>query len=167
MARTHAAFCKMPIRSLLIISLCALVVIAGGQSSTKNPGQAQGTQARGIWTDPSTGLIWAGKDNGKDVSWKNAMKYCRDLRLAGYSDWRLANMAELQPIYDPSTTAPGLAGPRVQGNVPGTSHQFHAPDFSTFRNRELDAQLSSLDCSDSGIALYQFWRTCGKTTCWM
>ena len=35
---------------------------------------------RGYWVDPSTSLMWAGKDNGKDVSWNKAMKYCRDLR---------------------------------------------------------------------------------------
>ena len=38
------------------------------------------------------------------------MKYCRGLRLDGHSDWRLANMAELQGIYDKSVEAPGLAG---------------------------------------------------------
>src|ERR1700722_8967301 len=50
----------------------------------------------GTWTDPATGLMWAAKDNGKDVSWNKAMKYCRDLRLAGFSDWRLAAIDELQ-----------------------------------------------------------------------
>jgi hypothetical protein len=43
------------------------------------------------------------------VSWKGALKYCRDLRLAGYSDWRLATLAELGTIYDRSANAPGLA----------------------------------------------------------
>ncbi len=38
------------------------------------------------------------------------MKYCHGLRLDGYSDWRLANMAELQGIYDKTVEAPGLAG---------------------------------------------------------
>jgi hypothetical protein len=68
---------------------------------------AQETQARGYWADPSTGLMWVGKDNGKDVTWGNAIKYCRDLRLAGYSDWRLATIDELQGIYDSS----GFAAP--------------------------------------------------------
>jgi hypothetical protein len=63
---------------------------------------AQGTQERGYWADPSTGLIWAAKDNGEDVAWRKAIKYCRDLRLAGYSDWRLATIDELQGIYDGS-----------------------------------------------------------------
>jgi len=76
-------------------------------------GVAQETQARGFWTDPSTGLMWVGKDNGKSVSWKKAVKYCRDLRLAGDSDWRLATLAELETIYDRNAKAPGRAGQRA------------------------------------------------------
>jgi hypothetical protein len=55
--------------------------------------------------------MWAGKDNAKDVSWRQAVKYCRALRLDNYSDWRLANIAELQGIYDKTVETPGLAGP--------------------------------------------------------
>jgi TPR repeat protein len=68
------------------------------------------TQAVGYWSDPSTGLMWAAKDSGKDLSWKDAAKYCCNLRTAGYSDWRLANLSELQGIYDRTAEAPGLAG---------------------------------------------------------
>jgi hypothetical protein len=77
--------------------------------------------------------MWTAKDNGKDVSWKKAMKYCSVLRLAGYSDWRLANMAELQGTYDSTANAPGLAGPRknqwtdtwhVKGNLFLTGYQW-------------------------------------------
>jgi len=95
--------------TFVLISCCTLVVIAGAQSSTQDQGQRQETHAHGFWIDPFTGLMWAGRDNGRDVSWKKAMKYCRDLRLAGYSDWRLANMAELQGDYDSTANAPGLA----------------------------------------------------------
>lgn len=93
--------------TLALIPFCALVVIAGAQSSTQDQGQAQETQVRGYWVDPSTGLMWAAKDNGKEVNWHKATKYCRNLRLAGYSDWRLANIGELQGIYDKSAEAPG------------------------------------------------------------
>ena len=89
-------------------------------------------QARGYWVDPSTGLMWAGRDNGKDVSWNKALKYCRELRLAGYSDWRLGTLAELNGIYDRSANAPGLAGPgkgrastwHVKGNLFLTGNQW-------------------------------------------
>ena len=85
-------------------------LIASAQSAPEDQNGAQETQKRGYWTDPSTGLMWAGRDNGKDVRWKGAVKYCRDLRLAGHSDWRLATLAELGAIYDPNANVPGLAG---------------------------------------------------------
>jgi hypothetical protein len=87
--------------------LCFAAMSASAQSSTPNQGAAQETQERGYWVDSATGLMWAAKDNGKDVSWKGAVKYCRDLRLAGYSDWRLASIDELQGIFDKSTESPG------------------------------------------------------------
>jgi hypothetical protein len=75
--------------------------------------------------------MWAGKDNGRDVTWHKAMKYCRNLRLAGYSDWRLANMAELQGIYDRTANAPGLGVHEVEpttwhvkGNVFLTAYEW-------------------------------------------
>lgn len=54
--------------------------------------------------------MWSAKDNDRDVSWKGAVKYCRDLRSAGYSNWRLATRAELGAIYDRNANAPGSAG---------------------------------------------------------
>lgn len=48
------------------------------------------------WVDPGTGLMWAGKDNGMDITWTKAVKYCRDLRVAGYTDWRLPSLGELE-----------------------------------------------------------------------
>lgn len=114
----------------LLLFLAALHV--GAQSAPERQGSAQETQIRGYWLDPSTGLMWAGKDNGKDVSWKKAMKYCRDLRLAGYSDWRLASIDELRGIYDKDANAPGRAGPgkgrpfsfHVKGNLFLTGYQW-------------------------------------------
>jgi Protein of unknown function (DUF1566) len=92
----------------LFLSVAAIQ--SNAQSAPKSQGGAQGTQIRDSWIDPSTGLMWTGKDNGKDVNWKKAMKYCRDLRLGGYSDWKLPSMAELQGIYDPKANALGRDG---------------------------------------------------------
>jgi Protein of unknown function (DUF1566) len=100
------------IAALMITVATAMTVAA--QSPKEDPTTTQQTQARGFWIDPSTALMWAAKDNGKDVSWKGAAKYCRNLRLAGYSGWRLATLAELGTIFDRNANAPGLArlGPR-------------------------------------------------------
>ena len=96
--------------SVVLVLLSVLSALASAQH-VANQKTVQETQARGYWIDPATGLMWAGKDNGKDVSWRGAIKYCRSLRLAGYSDWRLANMFELQPLYDSGVESPGTAGP--------------------------------------------------------
>ena len=87
---------------LVLLSFSIATVIAHTQTPTGDTNLAQETQARGYWVDTSTGLMWAAKDNGKDVTWRQAIRYCRDLRLAGYSNWRLATIDELQGIYDGS-----------------------------------------------------------------
>ena len=56
------------------------------------------------WTDPATGLMWTKKDNGSVVDWNQADAYCSNLQLAGYKDWRLPTIEELQGIYDPSVS---------------------------------------------------------------
>ena len=107
----------------------------GSQPST---GSAQATEARGYWVDPSTGLMWAGKDNGRDANLHLATKYCRELRLAGYSDWRLATIDELQRINDKSVDAPGKAGygrlRNVTWHIKGNIFLTGEPWSSTFRD---------------------------------
>lgn len=97
---------------ILIISLSVLFPLPMRGQST-----AQEAPARAYWTDPITRLTWASSDNGRDISWKNAMRYCRDLRLADYSDWRLASLGELEGIYDTDLKAPGLMGPSGKGTA--------------------------------------------------
>jgi hypothetical protein len=100
---------KWQAKAALIFLLIA-VTIAGAQPSTEDQRLSRDTQTRGYWADTS-GLVWAGKvNNGKDVSWSQATKYCHDLWLPGYSNWRLATIDELQDIYDANRETPGLAG---------------------------------------------------------
>ena len=114
---------------LAVLLLSAAAIQANAQSAPEGQGRAQETQIRDYWIDPSTDLMWTGKDNGKDVSWNKAMKYCRDLRLAGYSDWRLATLGELEGIYDKNANAPGRDGQgastwHVKGNLFLTGNQW-------------------------------------------
>jgi len=66
-------------------------------------------------TDTSTGLMWEVKadDDGprdKDnlYTWQQALSYCEDLTLAGYDDWRLPNINELQWLVDYTTFFPSI-----------------------------------------------------------
>jgi len=71
---------------------------------------AQETRSRGYWSDPVTKLMWEGHDNGIAVSWHKAESYCQNLRVAGYSDWRLATLDELASLVDESATSGNRVG---------------------------------------------------------
>ena len=133
----------LKIQARFALAACAIVTSFAGAQSPAKARAAQTIPAHDVWADPFTNLIWAASDNGKDVSWRGAAKYCRNLRLAGYSDWRLANIAELQGIYDKSANAPGLAGPHdddpvtwhVRGNLFLTGDQWSANDILDDRGK--------------------------------
>jgi hypothetical protein len=53
-------------------------------------------------TDNLTGLMWAknGNRTGGTMDWYSALDYCNNLNLAGYSDWRLPNVNELESLVN-------------------------------------------------------------------
>ncbi|MBN1422789.1 MAG: DUF1566 domain-containing protein [Planctomycetes bacterium] len=66
--------------------------------------------ADGTVSDTCTGLMWEkdtpmppsayDPDQGGRIQWPMALRYCEDLELAGYDDWRLPNVLELATLID-------------------------------------------------------------------
>ena len=52
-----------------------------------------------IVLDNKSGLMWAAHDNGKDIDWYDAEKYCNEFEAGGYTDWRLPDIKELTTLY--------------------------------------------------------------------
>ena len=71
----------------------------------------------GTIIDKSTGLMWMQDDSGEGIVWKDALTYAENSNFAGYSDWRLPNVKELQSIvdygYSPTATDPDKVGPAI------------------------------------------------------
>ena len=71
----------------------------------------------GTITDNATGLMWSQADNGVGMLWADALAYAENSELAGYDDWRLPNIKELQSIvdysYSPTATDPDAVGPAI------------------------------------------------------
>ena len=69
----------------------------------------------GTITDNATGLMWMQNDNGEGIIWENALSYAANFEFAGYSDWRLPDIKELQSIVDytrsPETTSSAAIDP--------------------------------------------------------
>jgi len=96
----------------------------------------------GTVTDNVTGLMWGQKtDDGgpqdKDnvYTWKDALAYCENLTLAGYTDWRIPTPKELERLVDLETSSPaidtayfpntsnGLYWTGTTCSAPGSCHQ--------------------------------------------
>ena len=63
----------------------------------------------GTITDNATGLMWTQDDDGSGMNWETALEYAEEAVVAGYDDWRLPNVKELQSILDYSR-APAVTG---------------------------------------------------------
>ena len=87
----------------------------------------------GTTTDLTTGLMWQKGENER-MDWFEAIKYCENLRLAGYSDWRLPNIKELNTIlnlnYDDGWWYHKDAFP-AEGLEPPLLHYFSSTTYET------------------------------------
>ena len=59
-------------------------------------------------TDAATGLMWTQDDSGEAMNWEAALAYAEASTDAGYDDWRLPNVKELQSIADYSGVFPAI-----------------------------------------------------------
>jgi len=53
----------------------------------------------GVWKDDATGLTWADKDNGMQITPNEGKAYC-DSKKTGGLDWRLPTIDEVETVYD-------------------------------------------------------------------
>lgn len=71
----------------------------------------------GTVTDRATGLMWTKADNGRPLSWEDALAYASKSTMGGHSDWRLPSIKELQTLvdYSKSTNSRNIAarGPAI------------------------------------------------------
>ena len=71
----------------------------------------------GTIIDNATDLMWTQSDNGEGLDWESALAYAESSEEAGYTDWRLPNVKELQGIvdysYSPSATDASKVGPAI------------------------------------------------------
>jgi len=54
----------------------------------------------GTISDFATGLMWSESDSSSDFDWEGALAYAESMSFAGYTDWRLPTIKELNSIVD-------------------------------------------------------------------
>jgi hypothetical protein len=87
-----------------------------------------------VVTDNATGLMWVsngtstGCYSGGTRTWAQAISFAEGLTFAGYSDWRLPNIRELQSIVDYGRTNP----PINPTYFPNTASYYWSSTTSTY-----------------------------------
>ncbi|MFP7753334.1 DUF1566 domain-containing protein [Thermodesulfobacteriota bacterium B35] len=110
MRKTRGLSCLLACLFFIPVLVAAMAGPASG-AGTRDTGKQRFVDNRdGTVTDTSTGLMWAASDNGADIQWWDADRYCREYRGGGYTDWRLPTPDELAGLYDPVRKEQGGLG---------------------------------------------------------
>ena len=92
----------------------------------------------GTMTDNLTGLMWTKNANlpGGYKTWQEALDYCNNLTLDGYSDWRLPNVNELESLINANEAnsatwlnAQGFTIEQADGYWSSTTYAYY-PDYA-------------------------------------
>jgi len=67
----------------------------------------------GTVTDLATGLMWQQADSGSGMDWEEALAYAEGMEWAGYDDWHLPSVKELQSIVDYSKSPNAISSEDV------------------------------------------------------
>ena len=105
-------------KPLFILCLCALLLSCSAafagpvpdtgvkSERTCNP-HSYTDLGNGIIKDNVTGLMWQKAAPQGTYTWQEAVDYCDNLTLGGYTDWYLPTVRELSTLVDSSIPQPG------------------------------------------------------------
>ena len=82
---------------------CRVRAVRGEQASSSFTDNRNGTI-----TDKTNGLMWMKETSDSQMSLEDALAYCESLTIAGYSDWRLPTIKELQSLVDYGRKDPAI-----------------------------------------------------------
>jgi len=118
-------------------------------------------------TDNATGLMWMQYDNVEGILWEDALSYAESFDFAGYSDWRLPDIKELQSIVDytrsPETTSSPAIDPLF--NCTQITNEAGNTDYAYYWSSTTHANNSVM--SGGAAAYISFGRAMGYMTDWV
>lgn len=108
-----------------------VVYVRGNTDYGKNDFQDNGDETI---TDNATGLMWMKNDSETGLNWKEALAYAEGEEFAGYSDWRLPSVKELQSIVDYSRSPSTSNSPAINPvfNCTEITNEAGEPDYGAY-----------------------------------
>lgn len=121
----------------------------------------------GTITDEATGLMWMQDDRDEALNWEDALGYAENKEYAGYSDWRLPDVKELQSIVDysrsPATTSSAAIDPIF--NCSQITNEAGEADYPSYWSGTTHSNWT--DQEGSAGAYVSFGRAMGYMGEWM
>lgn len=111
------SFCTIEFSQKSVIAMVILVLFLSSCSLKKTPNYGDVVAeddifvqyAVGVVLDKRSDLMWAQADNGVKLTIEQAKVYANEFNLAGYTDWRLPDIKELESLmvyYQRNVTEP-------------------------------------------------------------
>jgi formylglycine-generating enzyme required for sulfatase activity len=122
----------MKIVNRIFTAVWLLLLLAGcsDPSGVRETGRFQ-VDDQGVILDRQTGLYWA-PDPGQGLTWSRAGEYARNLRLGGFTDWRLPTRAELKRLgaggLDPAFRLAGNVAWSAEREDDSSAWEYHFRD---------------------------------------
>lgn len=87
---------------LIVATLTAVYFFQSQKKETGNNVEVHNTvtTSDSIVVDARNKLMWTKGDNGAEINWSDAVKYCENLSLNGFNDWRLPSRLDLHATND-------------------------------------------------------------------
>lgn len=79
------------------------------QTQSRTVETAFTSDGEGAVIDNRTGLMWQQAEADSAMNWEEALNYARGLEFAGFADWRLPNVKELQSLHDETAVRPSIS----------------------------------------------------------
>jgi len=68
------------------------------KSEAKVSGSINQKNSTKIFVDTKSKLVWQRVSINRNMNWESAKKYCENMTLAGYEDWRLPSLSEIRTL---------------------------------------------------------------------
>ena len=121
----------------------------------------------GTISDLATGLMWLKSDSQEPMNWEDALTYAENLEEAGYSDWRLPDVKELQSIVDYTKSPNTTSSPAIDDKFLCTEiiNEAGEADYGYYWSGTTHANWS--DFAGSNAVYVSFGRAMGYMDSWV
>ena len=101
---------KLLLTAMLTASLFGVEIVVNKTQSIPKKPIFMRDSAKKIVTNTRTGLMWQDDASVKSVekTWKDAKRYCKNLNFAGYNDWFLPTISQLESLADTKSYNPSI-----------------------------------------------------------